>query len=299
MTLLQNSNSLPDLAISSSSPNDNTISTDQLTPSICNGFKLNLTDERDEHPRPTVASFYAPRPTNALPSLAVPGETSSLSSHTTSTATPLDGPMDPPHPHFKSHMLGDGLLPTASLPSTQPSSDATEARFGNNGGARVIASPPTYPLEFRALFGCPKSSSADSATSSRWVYRHAEELQEVRLASNHSWVPGRFPSCAISPTFSNPFSDTIADAWATPSGFASTPPHTTQESSVREMSSEHMLDDREHAQRMADSCKEDAKGVFVLSALLTAIVATFLLDSYKMLHPAILEMPHRPQLPPQ
>ncbi|KAI0287471.1 hypothetical protein BC826DRAFT_1044019 [Russula brevipes] len=60
-----------------------------------------------------------------------------------------------------------------------------------------------------------------------------------------------------------------------------------------------MQDDREHAQRMADSCKEDAKGVFVLSALLSAIVATFLLDSYKMLPPGDHRDGPSPLVPPQ
>jgi hypothetical protein len=70
------------------------------------------------------------------------------------------------------------------------------------------------------------------------------------------------------PTSSNPFSDTITDAWTTPSGFVSTPSHTAQEYSVNETSPENVQDDREHAQRMADSCKEDAKGILILVSLL-------------------------------
>jgi hypothetical protein len=58
ITLLRNSISLPDLAISSSSPNSspnyNTISTEQLTPSMHTGSKPNLVDG---HGRPTIASL--------------------------------------------------------------------------------------------------------------------------------------------------------------------------------------------------------------------------------------------------
>jgi hypothetical protein len=193
MTLLQNSISLPDLSISFSSPNDNTISTEQLTPSICGGFKLNLADER---PRPTVASPYASHPTKTLPDLAVSGTVSPsiyLQPHTTST-TPLNNSVNLPLPYFRSHRLGDGL------PSHQ----------------RALPSPfVQYP-----------------------------------------------------PTSANLFGDTIADAGATPSGFVSTPSRTAHGYSVNEILSENVQDDREHAQRMADSCKEDAKGVLILVSLL-------------------------------
>jgi hypothetical protein len=74
MTLVQNSISLPDLGISSSSPNYNTISTERLTPSIHTGSKPNLADE---YPYPTIASPYASHPTDASPDLAVPGAVSS------------------------------------------------------------------------------------------------------------------------------------------------------------------------------------------------------------------------------
>jgi hypothetical protein len=110
MTLLQSSISLPDLGISSSSPDDNTISTEQLTPSICNGFKLDLAYEPPH--TTTAASPYASHPTNTLPNLAVSGTVSPsihLQSHTTSTATPLNDSMNLPLPYFMSHMLGDGL----------------------------------------------------------------------------------------------------------------------------------------------------------------------------------------------
>jgi hypothetical protein len=196
MTILQDtiSESLPDLSISSSSPNDNTISTEQLTPSIlCGGFELNLADES---PHTTAASPYASHSTNTLPDLAVSGTvppSTYLQSHTTSTATPLNDSMNLPLPYFKSHRLGDGL-----------------------------------PLQQRAL-------------------------------------PS--PFVQYPPTSSNSFGDTIADAWAAPSGSVSTPSHTAQGYSVNEILSENVRDDREHVQRMADSCKEDAKGVLILVSL--------------------------------
>jgi hypothetical protein len=74
------------------------------------------------------------------------------------------------------------------------------------------------------------------------------------------------PVVQLPRTFYISFIGTIADAWAT-LGFASAPSHTAQEYSVNEVSSQNVQDDREHAQRMADSCKEDAKGVFVLVSL--------------------------------
>ena len=70
------------------------------------------------------------------------------------------------------------------------------------------------------------------------------------------------------PTFSNPFSDTNPDVWATPSGFVSTPPHTAREYSVSETSTENVQYAREHVQRIADSWKEDANGVLILVSLL-------------------------------
>jgi hypothetical protein len=100
MTPLQNSLSLPDLGISS----------DHLV---------------DEYLRLTVASpdHDVSRPTDVLPDLAVPGTVSPstyLLSHITSTAAPLNDSMDPPHPHFKPHMLGDGLpSQQRALPSQQ------------------------------------------------------------------------------------------------------------------------------------------------------------------------------------
>jgi hypothetical protein len=99
MTLLQKSFSLPDLGISSSSPNYNTISTEQLTPSIYNGSKPNLADE---HPHPTVASPYAShshqrfaRPCGPGHSLSIYLFTVAYNKHT----TPLNDSMNLPHPH--------------------------------------------------------------------------------------------------------------------------------------------------------------------------------------------------------
>jgi hypothetical protein len=194
--------SFPDLGISSSSPNYNTTSTEQLTPSMHTGSKPNLADE---HPHPIVASPYASRPTNASPDLAVPGTISSstyLQSYTASTATPLNDSTNP-HPYFRSHMLSDGLpsqqrelpsqpcsillsqshsAPDIRLVAAQPSSDypisnATEARHQQqrqNSRHVVTTDLPSLNSELVLV-----ARSADSATSPSRVYRSAEESMGV------------------------------------------------------------------------------------------------------------------------
>ncbi|KAI0287480.1 hypothetical protein BC826DRAFT_1108402 [Russula brevipes] len=312
MTLRQNSISLPNVSISSKSsfsPNDNTISTEQPTPSICNGFKLNLADEC---PHPTVASSYAPHPINALPDPAVPGTVSPstyLQWHATSTATSLTDSVNPPHLRAlpshqcyislsRSHSASD-IRSVAVQPSSQDLfSIATEARYQQqrrNSYHGVTTDFPSPSLNPELVSAAPSQSSADSVTSSGWVYRRAEESQGVRYAIPTSDLPpitagdqGASPVVQYPPTSSNPFSDITTDVWATPSGSISTPSHTAQEYSVNERSSENVRDDREHAQRMADSCKEDAKGVLILSGVLSAIVTAFLIEGYKMLPPADL-----------
>jgi hypothetical protein len=218
MTLLQKSFSLPDLGISSSSPNYKTIPTKQFTPSIYNGSKSNLADE---NPHPTVASPYASRPTNALPLLAVPGTvppSTYLQSHTTSTTVPLNDSMNPPHLYFRSHILSDGLpsqqwtlpsqpccislsrshsAPDIRLVAAQPSShylfsNATEARYqqqwqnSHHGVTTDIPSPNS-----ELVSTTPSPSSADSATTSSWVCRRAEDLLGVRstipTSGAHAW----------------------------------------------------------------------------------------------------------------
>ena len=175
----------------------------------------------DEHPHPTVASPYASHPTNALPDLAVPGTVSPstyLQSHTTSTATPLNDSMNPPHPYFKSHMLGDGLpsqqralpsqqccislsrshsAPDIQSVAAQPSShylfsNATEARYQQQRRSSCHSVTTDLPsLNSELVSVAPSPSSADSATSSSWVYRRAEELLGVRYAiptsGAHAW----------------------------------------------------------------------------------------------------------------
>jgi hypothetical protein len=220
MTLRQHSISLPNLGISSSSPNDNNISTEQPTPSLCNGFKLNLADER---PHPTVASPYASHPTNALPDLAVPRTVSPstyLHSHTTSTATPLSDSMtvSPSHPHFKSHMFGDGLpsqqralpsqqccialsrshsAPDIQSVAAQPSShylfsNATEAWYRQPRRISCHSVTTDLPsLNSELVLVAPSHSSAGSATSSTWVYRRAEESpgvwSTIPTSGAHTW----------------------------------------------------------------------------------------------------------------
>ncbi|KAI0292515.1 hypothetical protein BC826DRAFT_432931 [Russula brevipes] len=270
----------------------------------------------DEYPHPTVASPCAFHPTNALPDLPVPGTVrvciylftvAYIKHHHT-----LNDSMNPPHLYFRSHILGDGLpsqpccislsrsysAPDIRSVAAQPSShyrfsNATEARYQQQRWSShhgVTTDLPSSNSELVSAAPCP--SSADSATSSSWVCHRAEESLGVQPMIPTSDLPpiiagdqSASPCVQYPPTFANPFSDTIADAWATPPGFVSTQSHTAQEYSVNEMSSENVQDAREHAQQMADSCKEDAKGVLILSGVLSAIVAAFLIESYKRLPP--------------
>jgi hypothetical protein len=163
MTILQNSKSLPNLGISSSSPNDSTTSSEQLTPSKRNGFKPILTGERDEHPHPTVDSPYTSHPTNPLPSHAAPGAvppSTYLESHTTSTGTAT-----PPN--------------DIQLVATRPSpSYATEARYRRQRRSSchsATADLPSLNSELFRLVQVPAQRTF--ATSSSRVYRHAEGVR--------------------------------------------------------------------------------------------------------------------------
>ncbi|KAF8493437.1 hypothetical protein F5888DRAFT_1618006 [Russula emetica] len=49
------------------------------------------------------------------------------------------------------------------------------------------------------------------------------------------------------------------------------------------MSAENTSEPREHVQRMTDGWKEDAKGVLIFTGIFSAIVASFIIESYKML----------------
>jgi hypothetical protein len=177
MVLLHSSLSLPDLGVSSN-------------------FVY-------EHPHPTVASPHASRPTNALPDLAVPGTdppSTYLQPHTTSTATPLNNSMNPPHSYFRSHILRDGLpsqqqalpsqqrcislsrshsTPVIQSMAAQPSShdlfsDATEAQYQRRSSCHSVTTGTNLPsLNSELALVAPSRSSADSAAS--WVYRRAEE----------------------------------------------------------------------------------------------------------------------------
>ncbi|KAI0287474.1 hypothetical protein BC826DRAFT_45935 [Russula brevipes] len=196
----------------------------------------------------------------------------------------------------RSHSATDIRPVAAQTPSHYLSSNAAEARYQQQRRNSYHGTTTDFPsLNSEFVSAAPSDSSADSVTSSSWVYRRTEELHGVRYAIPTSDFPpitagdqGASPVVQYPPTLSNPFSDTTTDAWTTPSGFVSTPSHTAQEYSVNESSFENVQDDREHAQRMADSCKEDAKGVLILSGVLSAIVAAFLIESYKMLPPADL-----------
>jgi hypothetical protein len=151
----------------------------------------------DEHPHPTVASPYASHPTNALPDLAVPGTVSPstyLQLHTTSTATPLTDSMNPPHLRAlpsqqwcislsRSHSATDIRSVAAQASSHYLFSNATEARYQQQRRNSYHGVTTDFPsLNSELVSAAPSHSSADSVTSSSWVYRRAEELQGVRYA---------------------------------------------------------------------------------------------------------------------
>jgi hypothetical protein len=151
----------------------------------------------DEHPHPTVASPDASRPTGVLPDLAVPGTVSPstyLQSHTTSTTAPLNDSMDPPHPHFKSHMLGDGLPSQQRALPSQPCciSNATEARYQQQRRSSCHSVTTDLPsLDSELVLVAPSHSSADSVTSPSRVYRREEESIGVwsmmPTSGAHTW----------------------------------------------------------------------------------------------------------------
>ena len=114
-----------------------------------------------------------------------------------------------------------------------------------------------------------------------------------------------FPDVQSHPTFSDPFSETIAGARPGPIGFVAIPSATAREDSINEMWAADASESGAHGQvqRMTDSWKEDAKGVLIFvspvqpivvfyctyldskTGILSAIVASFIIESYKMLSP--------------
>ena len=84
-----------------------------------------------------------------------------------------------------------------------------------------------------------------------------------------------FPVVQSHPTFSDPLSETIADARPGPIGFVAIPSATAREDSVNEMWATDESESRAHgqAQLMTDSWKEDAKGVLIFVSPVQLIVA--------------------------
>jgi len=82
----------------------------------------------------------------------------------------------------------------------------------------------------------------------------------------------------------NTFSNTVLDARPRPIGFVAVPSTTAREDSVYEMIlAENTSEPREYVQHMIDGWKEDAKGVLIFTGIFSAIVASFIIESYKML----------------
>ena len=124
------------------------------------------------------------------------------------------------------------------------------------------------------------------------------------------------PVVQYPPTPSYPCSDTQMDTSPRPNGFVAIPSTTVQEDSS---SAENMSEPREHVRRMAEGWKEDAKGVLIFVSfvqlilcllshlpfffskvgIFSATVASFIIESYKMLSPHAgdqisLPLPHPP-----
>jgi hypothetical protein len=111
------------------------------------------------------------------------------------------------------------------------------------------------------------------------------------------------PVVQCHPTFSDPFSETIADARPGPTDFVAIPSSTAREDSFNEMWTTDASEYRAHVQRITDGWKEDAKGILIFvspvqliiafyrtdfvskTGIFSAIVATFIMESYKMLSP--------------
>ena len=125
------------------------------------------------------------------------------------------------------------------------------------------------------------------------------------------------PVVRYRPTFSDPFRKTIADARSGHTGFIAVPSAIAREDSVNERLAANLSESRDHVERMANGWKEDAKGVLIFvspvklilifcrtdsvskTGIFSAIVASFIIESYKMLSPnSVDQSSSQPSLTP-
>ncbi|KAI0000155.1 hypothetical protein BJV74DRAFT_794429 [Russula compacta] len=132
----------------------------------------------------------------------------------------------------------------------------------------------------------------DSATNSISEHRREEPLQGLTptipmRGSPPSTTGGQnaFPVVRYPPTFSSPFRGTIRDAQHRSPGFVATPFAIAQQDSVNGTLSTNVPEARQYAKSIVDGWNQDAKGVLMFTSVFSAIVASFIIESYKFLSP--------------
>ncbi|KAI9509288.1 hypothetical protein F5148DRAFT_1189179 [Russula earlei] len=190
-------------------------------------------------------------------------------------------------------------VPSTATPCSPPHTASTGARQ-NDSKCHVCFSPtpdrspsapskalPSRPCRaFLRNFHSEREMRPSVAGFATCSHCHADSMQGVMARMSIKDLPtitagdrnalsiARYP-----PTSLNPYgSATSTEVQPLSSG-----PSTAHEDSVNDMLPESVQEAKEQIKQMIDGWKEDAKGVLMFSGLFSAIVAAFLMESYKLL----------------